>query len=97
MAENSGQQRGKPFRKGQSGNPAGRPSGYAEFKEKCRAKDDKALNALESALGDPDHAVAAAKVLLEFGWGKPAQSVEVSGPDGGGLQVIINKLPRETA
>lgn len=83
------------WQKGQSGNPNGRPGGYGEFREKCRARTDKALAALEAALQEPANAVAAARVLLEFGWGKPKQSVELEGADGGPLQVVIEKLPEE--
>lgn len=68
---------GKGWRPGQSGNPSGRPGGYAEFREMCRSKSPQAVEALEGALteGGPS-AVAAARVLLEYGWGKPASAPE---------------------
>ena len=37
--------------------------------------------------------VAAAEAILSRGWGKPAQSVEVAGPDQGPIQV---ESPRDT-
>jgi len=76
------------WKKGQSGNPNGRPAGYAEFKAKCREATDEALAALRTALTDPDSAVAAARVLLEFGWGKPTQPLENA--DGSPLSIVIN-------
>lgn len=89
-ADNSKKQRGKPFQKGTSGNPAGRPAGYAEFKAKCRERTEAALRALEEALADDSSRVAAAKVLLEFGWGKATQAVEVSGPEGEPFRLVIH-------
>ena len=65
------------FKPGVSGNPQGRPGGYAEFREMCRSKSPAAVEALEGALteGGPS-AVAAARVLLEYGWGKPSSAPE---------------------
>jgi len=43
----------------------------------CRSKSPAAVQALEDALGDGGpSAVAAARVLLEYGWGKPASAPE---------------------
>lgn len=65
------------FAPGVSGNPNGRPGGYAEFRELCRSKSPAAVRALEGALGEGGpSAVAAARVLLEYGWGKPSSAPE---------------------
>lgn len=75
--ENSTKQRGRPFQKGKSGNPGGRPGELGEFRELCRTHREKAIEGLLKALGDGGSAaVAAARVLLEYGYGKPAAAPE---------------------
>lgn len=59
-----------PWKPGESGNPGGRPKGYTAFRKLCRSHTTKALDALVDALDTEGERVAAAKVLLEFGWGK---------------------------
>lgn len=60
----------KPFPKGVSGNPGGRPRGIAA---KAREHTDAALNVLIDGMGDSDPRVrvTAAKEVLDRGWGKP--------------------------
>lgn len=60
----------KKFQPGVSGNPGGRPKGIAA---KAREHTDKALEVLANGLADTDPRVrvAAAKEILDRGWGKP--------------------------
>lgn len=60
----------KPWPKGVSGNPGGRPKGIAA---KAREHTDKALKILADALDDEDPRVrlAAANALIDRGYGKP--------------------------
>lgn len=61
---------GKPFVKGASGNPGGRPKGIAA---KAREHTDTAMQVLVEGMADDDHKVriAAAREVLDRGWGKP--------------------------
>lgn len=101
-SDSSGQQRpkakprGRPFPKGVSGNPHGRPKEYGEFRELVRSKSPQAIAALEAALAREDNSsVAAAKVLLEYGWGRPQaapEDLEAARQAGG---VMLAQLSRD--
>jgi hypothetical protein len=81
--------RGRPFKKGDVANPKGRPAEYGAFRALCRTKSPQAVAALEAALANGDSAsVAAARVLLEYGWGKPSAAPEdLEAVKAGGLQL----------
>lgn len=68
---------GRPWPKGTSGNPSGRPKGSAEFREACRELTAVAMAVLEAAMAgkNPRAAVAAANAMLDRGWGKPTQPI----------------------
>ena len=70
---------GKPFKKGQSGNPGGRPKVVAEVKELARAHTGEAIETLVSIMTNPKAApaarVSAANSLLDRGYGKPPQHI----------------------
>jgi len=71
--------RGRPFPKGVSGNPGGRPRVLADVQELARAKSPKALDTLEAIMLDekapPAARVAAANGLLDRGYGRPTQPI----------------------
>jgi hypothetical protein len=69
------------WKKGQSGNPGGRPKIAAEIKELARTYTDVAINTLKCICerGKSESArVAAAGVLLDRGWGKAAQTIDAN-------------------
>jgi hypothetical protein len=72
------------FAPGQSGNPGGRPKEAAEVKALAREHGAEAIAKLVLLLRDDDKrtALAAAQALLDRGYGKPGQSVELSGAIG---------------
>lgn len=80
MAANSGKQRGKPFQPGQSGNPNGRPKIFQHIKELAREHTKEAIDAVLDALKDESKRVrlAAAELLLAYGYGRPTQHIEAS-------------------
>jgi hypothetical protein len=71
-----------PFKKGQSGNPGGRPKASklpADVRDACRSKTQEAVVALYDVLmrkgSGPMARVAAAKEILDRGWGKAPQAI----------------------
>jgi hypothetical protein len=71
-----------PFQKGKSGNPGGRPKGYADLTEAARRHSKDALRTLVNALNDEKLCVQAAVALLDRGYGKPAQAHTGEGGQG---------------
>lgn len=80
MAKHPGQ-----FKKGQSGNPGGRPKLIAEVRDLARKHTTTAINRLaylcEHAKNEAVQR-AAAEALLDRGWGRPAQGIRFEDEDG---------------
>ena len=71
--------KGRPFTKGVSGNPGGRPKVLGDVQELARQKSPEAIETLSKILLDekaaPAARVAAANALLDRGYGKPTQPI----------------------
>ena len=68
------------FRKGQSGNPGGRAKISIEIAEAAREHTPEAIARLVKWMRskNPSASVAACNALLDRGWGKPRQEIEVT-------------------
>lgn len=90
--------RGRPFQKGQTGNPTGRPKRTAEELDliaACKAKTPDALAVIDSIMHGGENErnrLSAAMAIIERGYGKPTQGVELTGADGG--PVAFTKIER---
>jgi hypothetical protein len=67
--------RGRPFARGVSGNPGGRPKAVHDIQELARQHTPEAIAALVAALNSPRERVSAATALLDRAWGRPTTYV----------------------
>jgi len=69
-----------PWKKGQSGNPGGRPKGIAEITALCQQKSPAATKRIFQLIESEDErvALAAAQTVLDRAYGKPMQHSTVN-------------------
>jgi hypothetical protein len=83
------------FRKGESGNPGGRPKVLGEVQELARQHAPSAiveLARLALKAKSETARIAAIRELLDRGYGRPRQAVEVSAPAGDPLQGLFDEI-----
>lgn len=80
-----------PFKPGQSGNPNGRPKIASEIQALAREHTTAAVEALVLSLSDAKTRVPAAVALLDRGYGKAPQSLDLNH----GVQDTLGDLLRE--
>ena len=81
-----------PFKKGQSGNPGGRPKEVAEVRNLAQEHGPAAIDHLAKLMNSDNErtAVAACEALLNRGYGRPSQSVTLAGEhDGPPIQGVV--------
>jgi hypothetical protein len=82
------------FQPGQSGNPGGRPKGLVKLRELLIEKyETRCVDGLNELLVDDDPRVRleTIKHIQSYLYGKPTQSVEMSGPEGAPVSISINR------
>lgn len=72
---------GRPWQPGQSGNPGGRPKGLAKRVRDAVEDGENIVSFLTTVLADQSEStrdrIAAAQILMERGWGKAPQLIDV--------------------
>jgi ribonuclease HI len=85
MRENTTEQDGRDdsgrWKRGQSGNPGGRPRGEGHVRDLAKRHTEEAIEALVGVLRNSTNDRArlqAAETILSRAWGKPAQDMSIS-------------------
>jgi hypothetical protein len=85
--------RGRPFPRGSSGNPKGRPKEHKEVQAAAREHTIEAISTLVFWLrsGGPRASIMAADMLLDRAWGRASQGLKLQGELSPGLAEIVQQ------
>ena len=89
MSDNSGQKQDTKFKKGQSGNPAGRPPGSVSIMGRIKKIFEEDPERFESYVKEVLDDPMLRKEVIQQIDGKPTESVEISGKNGGPLAIQV--------
>jgi len=87
------------WKKGESGNPNGRPKLPEEIRDAARAASPKAIQVLVDIMSSDEanqgERIKAAIAILNRAYGTPPQSVEVTGKEGEPLAIKIEYVSKK--
>ena len=85
-----------PWKKGQSGNPKGKPPTPQEFRDLARGYSTEALETVRKLAKNtkvsPNTRVRAAEVVINRGYGQPKETIEATVELNGSLDVALESL-----
>jgi Family of unknown function (DUF5681) len=86
------------WKRGQSGNPGGRPKVVAEIRELARQHGHEAIQRLVALMHSSNEGVAvrAAEALLDRGYGRPLQGLELNSVDATSQRWHVELVPTPT-
>jgi len=97
--ENKSKSKGNPaWCKGVSGNPGGRPKVVADVQALARIHTKDAIKTLVAMMLEAENEgtrVAAARELLDRGYGKSSQSIQHTGDVGSPLEFLVRISPSD--
>lgn len=89
------------WQRGQSGNPRGRPRVITEVRDLARQHTEGAVAVLVSVMTNPKEPpaarVAAARLILERGWGRPPQTEQAVSREQDELDLVLMEISNERA